>query len=200
MRLTRLLIPLAVLSPLALASPAMAADATVGVFDFEFRAKEVKVGVGEKVTWNFVAAGHTTTSDRGQAESWNSGPALEPSGATFEHTFDTPGRFSYVCIPHQSFMKGTVVVGTDEHRKSYSGFKKVRRGSRLTLEFEVLESAKVTIKLRGADNRSATRKRLRPGERSIAFRGLDDGRYRGTATFTDDFDKKSVVRFSTVIR
>ena len=57
MRPKRLLIPLAVLSPLALASPAQAADASVNVFDFEFIEKEVQVGVGETVTWNVRSSG-----------------------------------------------------------------------------------------------------------------------------------------------
>jgi plastocyanin len=193
MRPTRLLIPLAVLSPLTLASPALAADASVNIFDFEFIAKEVQVGVGETVTWNFVAAGHTTTSDRGQPESWNSGPEPGPPGTSFTHTFDTPGRFSYVCFPHRSFMKGTVVVGTDEHKRSQSKFTHVRRGSKLTFKFTLVEAAKVEIKLSGAAKRSATRKRLRPGKHSIVFKNLNPGQYRAKATFTDDFDKRSVV-------
>jgi plastocyanin len=193
MRPRRLLIPLAVLSPLALASPALAADATVEILDFEFRAKEVRVGVGETVTWNFSAAGHTTTSDRGQPESWNSGPATGALGTSFPHTFDTPGRFTYYCIPHQSFMKGTVVVGTDEHRKSFTRFKRTRRGSKVTFSFTLVEAAKVEIRLSGAAKRSATRKRLQPGKHSIVFRNLKAGDYRARATFTDDFDKKSVV-------
>jgi plastocyanin len=198
MRPKRLLIPLAVLSPLALASPAQAADASVNVFDFEFIEKEVQVGVGETVTWNFVAAGHTTTSDHGQAESWDSGVELKPSGASFRHTFDIPGRYSYYCRPHQSFMKGTVVVGTDEHRKSQSRIRWVRRGSKITFSFTLVEAAKVEIKLSGAAKRSATSKRLRPGKHSIVIKRLKPGRYRARAIFTDDFDKKSVV--NTVIR
>lgn len=194
----RLLIPLALLSPLALASPAQAADASVNVFDFEFIEKEVQVGVGETVTWNFVAAGHTTTSDRGQPEAWNSGPAVAPPGTSFTHTFDTPGRFSYVCFPHRSFMKGTVVVGTDEHRKSQSRIRWVRRGSKVTVSFTLVEPAKVEIKLSGAAKRSATSKRLPPGRHSIVISKLKPGQYRAKAIFTDDFDRKSSV--NTVIR
>jgi plastocyanin len=198
MRPKRLVIPLVVLSTLAFAAPAMAADATVGVFDFEFDAKQVEVGVGETVTWNFVAAGHTTTSDRGQPDRWDSGTTPEPSGESYQHTFDTPGRYSYYCRPHLAFMKGTVVVGTDEHKKSYSSFRKSRRGKKITFKFTLVEAAKVNIKLSGADDRSATRKRLRPGRHSIVFKRLDAGSYRAKATFTDDFDKKSVVK--TVVR
>ena len=194
MRPKPLLIPLAVLTPLAFASPAMAADVSVSVLDFEFQAKQVDVGVGEKVTWNFDAGGHTTTSDRGQPESWDSGAQVEPQGATFEHTFNTPGRFSYYCRPHASFMKGTVVVGTDEHKKSQSRFSAVRRGRKVTVKFTLVEAAKVSVSLSGADDRKATRKRLRPGRYSIVFKNVDPGRYRAKATFTDDFDKKSVAR------
>ena len=50
LRPTRLLIPLAVMSPLVLAAPALGADASVRVINFEFDAKSVKIGVGEKVT------------------------------------------------------------------------------------------------------------------------------------------------------
>jgi plastocyanin len=197
MRRRRLLIPLAVLSPLVLAAPA-AADATVEVLDFEFRPKEVRVGVGETITWNFVGSGHTTTSDRGQPETWNSGDATFPPGSTYQHTFTKPGRFSYVCTPHRTFMKGAVVVGTDEHRRSYSSFKRVRRGSKVTFSFRLVEAAKVEIRLSGAAKRSATRKRLEPGRHSIVIKKLKAGRYRAKATFTDDFDKKSVVE--TVVR
>jgi plastocyanin len=193
MRLERLLIPLAVLSPLVFASPAMAADASVNVLDFRFVAKEVEIGVGETVTWSFAAPGHTTTSDRSQPESWNSSSQTNPVGTSFQHTFENPGRYTYYCRPHQAFMKGTVLVGTDEHKRSHSKFTQTRRGRKLTFKFTLVEAAKVEIKLSGAAKRTATRKRLRPGKHSIVFRNLKRGRYRAKATFTDDFDKKSVV-------
>jgi plastocyanin len=197
MRPKPLLILLAVLGPLAFASPAMAADVSVSVVDFSFTAKQVNVGVGEKVTWSFDAAGHTTTSDRAQPESWDSGAQVESQGATFEHIFNTPGRFTYYCRPHASFMKGAVVVGTDEHKKSQSKFSAVRRGRKVTVKFTLVEAAKVNVSLSGADDRKATRKRLRPGRYSIVFKNVDPGRYRAKATFTDDFDKKSVARTTT---
>ena len=200
MRPTRLLIPLAVMTPLVLAAPAVGADATVRVINFEFDAKSVKVGVGEKVTWSFVDDGHTTKSDAGQVERWNSGPEVDPAGSTFEKTFNRPGRFSYVCEPHQTFMKGTVTVGTDEHRKSQSKFSQSRRGSTVTYNFTLVEAAKVSIKLQGEAKRSASSKRLGPGKHSIKLRNMEPGKYNGTATFTDDFGKKSVVKISTTVR
>jgi plastocyanin len=200
MRPRRLLIPLAVLSPLVLASPALGADAAVNVVDFSFQPREVQVGVGEKVTWSFAVGGHTTTSAPGQAERWNSGPATSPAGTTFEHTFTKPGRFSYICIPHQSFMRGTVVVGTDEHRRSQSRFSQSRSGSTVTYRFTLVEAAKASIRLSGEARRSASRKRLEPGRHSIRFRNMRSGKYNGRATFTDDFGKRSVVRFTTTVR
>jgi plastocyanin len=200
MRPRRLLIPLAALCPLVLAAPAMAADTSVNVVDFEFQAKSVQVDPGDTVTWNFAVAGHTTTSNSGQAERWNSGPETNDGGTSFAHTFTKPGRFSYICLPHQSFMKGTVTVGTDEHRKSQSKFSQLRRGSTVTYRFTLVEAAKVSIKLSGAAKRSVTRKRVGAGRYSIPFRNMKPGKYTGKATFTDDFGKKSVVRISTTVR
>ncbi len=199
MRPRRLLIPLAVLSPLVFASPAMAADASVSVVDFAFNAKQVKVGVGETVTWNFATGGHTTTSDSGQAEKWNSGPATNPANTSFEHTFKKPGRFTYICIPHQSFMKGVVVVGTDRHKRSQSSFSQSRKGKTVTYKFTLVEAAKVRIALSGAADRTESRKRLGAGSYSIPFRNMKPGKYNGKATFTDDYGKKSVVKISTVV-
>jgi plastocyanin len=188
------------MSPLAFAAPALAADASVNVVDFAFEAKSVKVGVGEKVTWNFAKGGHTTTSDPGQAEKWNSGPETNDAGTSFEKTFTKPGRFTYICLPHQSFMKGTVTVGTDEHKKSQSKFSQSRRGSTVTYRFTLVEAAKVQIKLQGEEKRSASSKRLGPGKHSVKLRNMEPGKYNGTATFTDDFGKKSVVKISTLVR
>lgn len=199
MRPHRLLLPLALLTPLALASPAAAADFPVSVTDFAFGPEQVEVAVGDSVTWSFDQGSHTTTSDPGQATSWNSGPASSPVGTKYTETFDTPGRFSYYCIPHESFMKGAVVVGTDEFKKSQTGFKTVRRGTKVTFRFRLVEAAKVVASLKGPNKKKATSKRLEPGKRSISLRGLKTGRYRGTVTFTDDFDKASKVRVSVKV-
>jgi plastocyanin len=196
MRAHRLLIPLALLTPLALASPAAAVDYPVSVTDFSFGPEEVKVDVGDSVTWSFDQGFHTTTSNAGQPTSWNSGPESSPVGETYTETFDIPGRFSYYCIPHEAFMKGVVVVGTDEFKKSQTKFKQVRRGSKVTFSFKLLEPAKVEASIRGPDMKEAVRRRLRPGRRSIVLRRLEQGRYKGTVKFTDDFDKVSKVKVS----
>jgi len=199
MRPRRLLLPLSVLTLLALASPAFASDATVRVIDFEFVQKNTAVEVGDTVTWSFEASGHTTTADSGQPESWSSaGPNNETNqaGTAFAHTFKTPGRYSYICIPHQAFMKGVVTVGSDRFARSYSRFRRVVRGNKVIFNFTLREPARVVAKLSGAERRSVTKRRLRPGPHSIAFARLEGGSYSGTVTFTDDFDKKTVAHAS----
>jgi plastocyanin len=200
MRPHRLLLPFALLAPLALASPAVAADQAIDVTsDFTFAPDEVNLDVGDTVTWSFSDPGHTTKSNSGQAESWNSGPELATLGETYTHTFNQPGRFSYYCEPHKSFMKGAVVVGTDKYRKSQTKFKQVRRAGKVTFSFKLVEAAKVVASLKGPNKKKATSKRLKPGRHSLAVRGLKKGRYKGTVSFTDDFGKVSKVRVSVKV-
>jgi plastocyanin len=191
---------MALLLFLAASAPASAAEQLVNVVDFEFQPRSLQVNPGDTVTWTFTAPGHTTTADRGQAESWNSGPAANPAGERFSHTFRTPGRYTYICIPHASFMTGVVQVGRDEFPKSQRSFRQMRRRNSVTMRFRLVEAARVTVRLRGPTRRTVTRRRLEPGRHSIGVRRLRSGRYRGTVTFVDDFRKKSVVRTSTVIR
>ena len=200
----RLLPPLTLALALCLASSAAAADWNVAVTDdFTFEPREQKIAVGDKVIWTFDDGGHTTTSSRGQAVSWDSskrGGGFNDAGERFEKVFDTPGRFQYICIPHASFMKGTIQVGEDAEDDTVDGFKTVRRGDDVTIRFKLNEAAKVTYKLRGEARRSYARARLGPGRRSVSFRNLPEGRYRGTLTLVDDFDNKVTPRNSFVIR
>jgi plastocyanin len=183
----------------AMSAPATAAEVSVDVIDFAFAPKERQIAPGDRVTWTFSDGAHTTTAVRGQAERWDSSPGpnrFNAAGDRFSHTFERPGRFQYMCIPHASFMKGTIVVGKDEVRNTIGRVETVRRGDSVTVRFNLNEAAKVTYKLRGADRRSASRRRLRPGRRSITIRSLDPGEYRGTLTAVDDFDKRDTARSS----
>jgi plastocyanin len=82
----------------------------VALRDFAFHPDTLTVPVGATVTWvNCEDVGHephTTTSDT--TGIWSS-PDLS-SGDRFSHTFATPGPFPYHCIPHQSFMRGEIIV------------------------------------------------------------------------------------------
>ena len=97
------------------ATPADAANTDVTVSNFAFAPAEAKVTPGDTVTWKFTGpdTNHSTTSDAGQAESWDSDPG-NPSpnhavGDTFVHTFTGAGTFTYFCRVHL-YMRARVVV------------------------------------------------------------------------------------------
>jgi plastocyanin len=94
-----------------------------------FEPAEVTVSVGDTVTWETVGSvAHSVTAYEDElpedATYFASGgfdsesaardnyPAEGSVGAdeTYENTFETAGEFPYFCIPHESGMKGTVVV------------------------------------------------------------------------------------------
>jgi plastocyanin len=191
MRLHGLLpIPLALITALAAAAPAMAPERTVDVTqDFAFAPKQQKINPGDTVVWSFSGSGHTTTSARGQAESWNS--EIREPGQRFEHTFDTPGRYQYVCKPHKRFMKGVITVGEDAVGDTFDAFKTKRGAAGVTVSVKLNEPAKVTYTLSGESSRKVSRGRLKAGRHSFKVKGLPAGSYRGNLTTEDDFDKKS---------
>jgi plastocyanin len=74
----------------------------------KFEDAEIEIPAGTTVRWvNRDPVAHTSTAD-GDDPVWSS-PSLGP-GDVYEVTFDTPGEFSYHCVPHP-FMRGTIVVG-----------------------------------------------------------------------------------------
>ena len=92
-----------------------------------FEPAELTVAVGDTVTWGFASAGHNVccrADDNdgvgvpAEAEGFASyGPdespdgSFVPRGETYEHTFDAPGQYNYVCIPHDDLgMTGTIHV------------------------------------------------------------------------------------------
>jgi plastocyanin len=91
-----------------------------------FSPEELTVSVGTTVTWSFEAPSHNvcawpemstevsipdSAEGFGTMEQGGNAMALVDQGETFEHTFETPGEYTYVCVPHTSSgMIGTVVV------------------------------------------------------------------------------------------
>ena len=90
-----------------------------------FDPEEVTIGVGETVTWEFESPGHNVSAVPEDSDevsipdgaepfaTYESGNEFDtvPEGETFEHTFETAGTYTYVCVPHVSAgMIGTVVV------------------------------------------------------------------------------------------
>jgi plastocyanin len=193
-----LLTPLTAIAVLGIAAPSLAADTGVTVKDFEFDAKSLSIDVGDSVTWNFQDGGHTTTSRPGQPQRWDSD--LENAGASFQQTFTKPGRYQYICIPHASFMSGTITVGKDTVAKTASSVKAAVSGKKLTFSFKLNEPASVGLKLTGAAKRTVKAKRLTAGKHSVAVKGLKAGSYSGTLSLSDDFDKKSSAKKSFSVR
>ncbi|MCG1004573.1 MULTISPECIES: plastocyanin/azurin family copper-binding protein [Halobacterium] len=91
-----------------------------------FEPDEITVSTGDTVTWEFASPSHNVcaypemndkvsipegASGFGTMEQGGDAFALVSQGETFEHTFETPGEYTYVCVPHAtSNMVGTVVV------------------------------------------------------------------------------------------
>jgi plastocyanin len=196
MRRKRLILtPLTATAALAVASPSLAADLPIGVSDYKFTPVTQSIAVGDKVVWNFENDGHTSTSAPGQAQSWDS--QGKGAGTTFEKTFTKPGRFQYICTPHETFgMKGTIVVGTDAVTDTVDNFKTKVSGTKVTVTFKLNEAAAATYKLTGASKRTVRVKRLKAGKRSITVKRLKAGSYKGVLTLSDDFDKKAVQKKS----
>ncbi len=85
-----------------------AATINVSISGFAFSPATATVHVGDTVTWiQKDSIQHTVTSD-GAPALLNS--SLLSLNQKFSHTFTDSGTFAYHCIPHASFMKGTVVV------------------------------------------------------------------------------------------
>jgi plastocyanin len=88
----------------------------------KFEPAEITVAVGDRVQWrNIGNIAHTVTTDPAKVadadnvsvptgvKPWDSG--LIGGDETFSRTFDEPGTYQYVCIPHEGArMVGTVVV------------------------------------------------------------------------------------------
>jgi plastocyanin len=87
-----------------------------------FEPKKIEVSVGAKVTWkNAGKIAHTVTADKSKAadpslvsipagtKEWDSG--LVNGAESYARTFEKPGTYRYICIPHEGVgMVGTVVV------------------------------------------------------------------------------------------
>jgi plastocyanin len=113
-------------------SPCRGAACDIGMRRNAFVPATHEVGVGDTVVWrNTSGADHTVTAygdaipeaaaffatggyenEQRAREAWQTsrGGRLGPRD-TFEHTFEIPGTYNYVCIPHErAGMTGTVVV------------------------------------------------------------------------------------------
>ena len=86
-------------------STAGAAEIKVGIDNFTFNPKEVRVKAGDTVVWtNNDDIPHTVASPRNSIRS----KPLD-TGDSFSFTFTTPGDFNYFCSLHPH-MTGRIVV------------------------------------------------------------------------------------------
>jgi plastocyanin len=104
---------------------ASAAASTVNMTSaLKFEPSTLTIPKGTTVTWrNTGAVGHTVTDDPAKAankadaalpsgvEPWDSGN-INPGG-TFQRTFDTPGTYTYFCIPHEAAGMVATITVTD---------------------------------------------------------------------------------------
>ena len=80
----------------------VAIDPTVRVSDNDFTPGELTVAVGTSVTWNWQGnAQHNVVGGGFESD-------IQVDG-TFEHGFDGPGTYTYVCTLHPG-MDGTVIA------------------------------------------------------------------------------------------
>ncbi|WP_436928719.1 plastocyanin/azurin family copper-binding protein [Halosimplex halobium] len=91
---------------------------------YAFEPESYTASVGETVTWYFASPTHNVGCRPGDAPQIalpdgaepfasyeDSAGQTVPQGETYEHTFETAGEYTYVCIPHsRQGMVGTVVV------------------------------------------------------------------------------------------
>ncbi|ELY81582.1 DUF5059 domain-containing protein [Natrinema pallidum] len=106
------------------------ADHVVEMQATAYAPETLTVKQGETVAWKHAAGEpHTVTafedripsdaaywtsggfdSEDGAREGWENGKGAVQSGQSYVHTFETTGEHEYVCIPHERFMTGTIVV------------------------------------------------------------------------------------------
>jgi plastocyanin len=177
----------------ALAAPSQAATKDVSVANTAFTPATVQIAPGDTVRWTFAGPdlNHSTTSDAGQAEGWESDPG-NPSpfhvvGATFSHTFNTAGTYGYFCRVH-TFMRGTVRVAApgsepaDTVAPVFASPRVSVRRRRAT--FKVDEAATVQAKLRGPTRRTFSFP-AEPGTNVLALPRMAAGRYALTLKASD---------------
>ena len=112
----RIAVLVAIITPFLVfhATIARAATVTVTVGDggFFFKPSSVTIHTGDSVLWTWSSTGHSSTSGSPGMPNglWDSG--ILNQGATFMHTFNSAGSFSYYCNPHGACcgMVGTVIV------------------------------------------------------------------------------------------
>jgi plastocyanin len=123
----RIAVLVAIIAPFLVFHPTIARAATVTVLvgpgGFFFKPSSVTIHTGDTVVWTWSSSDHSSTSGSPGMPSglWDSGILMQ--GATFMHTFNTAGSFSYYCTVHGACcgMVGNVIVSNSTPTPSPTG-------------------------------------------------------------------------------
>jgi plastocyanin len=110
-----LAIAIALLALLASAGVAEAANRRVAISDYRWSSEDVRIDLGEHVTWYWTGPDtmHSVTGDSPSSAGLDSDSGKNipdhPVGDTFRLSFGQPGTYSFTCKLHSS-VRGTVTV------------------------------------------------------------------------------------------
>jgi plastocyanin len=82
----------------AVAAPALAATFSVSQIDYQFSPRDLTIHTGDTVVWTNHSASHTRHTATADNGSFNSGTMN--FGASYSHTFSTPGTYAFYCKFH----------------------------------------------------------------------------------------------------
>jgi plastocyanin len=76
----------------------------------------LRIEPGTRVRWVWRSANHNiAVRDQPADANWEGVPEIHHSGHTYEHTFEVPGQYHYVCEPHEGMgMVADLVVESSE--------------------------------------------------------------------------------------
>ena len=79
---------------------------------FSFVPDEIEVEVGTTVTWEWGTNTHNIeVREQPDDADWPGEPDIYDEGHEYSYTFEVPGTYEYVCVPHEAQdMFGTIIV------------------------------------------------------------------------------------------
>lgn len=80
--------------------------------NYVFDPEELTISTGTTVRFVWLSGTHdVAVSSQPEDADWSGHGTIEDRGFSFEYTFEVPGRYEYVCTPHQARgMTGAIVV------------------------------------------------------------------------------------------
>ncbi len=80
--------------------------------NYVFDPEELTISPGTTVRFVWLSGTHNVAVSSQPADAdWSGHETIEGRGFSFEYTFEVPGRYEYVCTPHQAQgMTGAIIV------------------------------------------------------------------------------------------